>query len=86
MLTQGALFLFVMALWGVSPKSYRTLNFADLTVSELPGANLKKKKTHTHTKMELLPNNSVVYKARGTLTLQLTRAHIHTRLMTEEIN
>lgn len=25
MLTQGALFLFDMALWGVSPKSYRTL-------------------------------------------------------------
>lgn len=83
MLTQGALFLFVMALWGVSPKSYRTLNFADLTVSELPGANLKKKQ---NTKTELLPNNSVVYKARGTLTLQLTRAHIHTRPMTEEIN
>lgn len=73
-------FLFDMALWGVSPKSYRTLSFADLTVSELSGANLKKKKKN------LLSSNSVVCKARGTLTLRFTLAHIHARLMTEEIN
>lgn len=70
-------FLFDMALWGVSPKSYRMLSFADLTVSELSGANLKE---------NLLSNNSVVCKARGTLTLRFTLAHIHARLMTEEIN
>jgi hypothetical protein len=41
MLSQEAFFWFDMALWEVNPK---TLNFADLTVSELSGANLKKKK------------------------------------------